>query len=83
VVGVTVWVTVVVAMTSLVFRTPGVLDLRALTTFGMSSKPNSTSPIGIFGTGLKYAVAVMVTWTRSDSRLTARRSTAVRSRSRS
>lgn len=47
-------------MTTLVFRTPGVLDLRALTTFGMSAKPNSTSPIGMFGTGLKYAVAVMV-----------------------
>jgi hypothetical protein len=47
-------------MTTLVFKTPGVLDLRALTTFGMSAKPNSTSPIGMFGTGLKYALAVMV-----------------------
>lgn len=47
-------------MTTLVFRTPGILDLRALTTFGMSAKPNSTNPIGAFGTGLKYSLAVMV-----------------------
>lgn len=47
-------------MTILVFHTPGVLDLRALTTFGMSAKPATQNPIGHFGTGLKYAVAVMV-----------------------
>lgn len=35
------------------------LDLRMLTTFGLSVK-NSTSPIGMFGTGLKYAIAVLL-----------------------
>lgn len=47
-------------MTTLVFRTPGLIDMRALTMFGMSAKPNSTNPIGAFGTGLKYSLAVMV-----------------------
>lgn len=42
----------------IVFRNRGVLDVRALTTFGLSVKgPNS---IGRFGTGLKYAVAVIL-----------------------
>ena len=45
-------------MPSIVFETPGELDLRALTTFGISSKPTTDNPIGFFGTGLKYAVAV-------------------------
>lgn len=36
---------------------PGHLDLAAITTFGISAKPGS-SPIGFFGTGLKYAIAV-------------------------
>ena len=36
------------------------LDLRAFTTFGLSSKPNSNNPIGKFGTGLKYAIATLV-----------------------
>lgn len=44
---------------SVVFRTPGKLDLRALTVFGMSAKPESQNPIGFFGTGLKYATAVI------------------------
>lgn len=47
-------------MIAIVFETPTLLDLRALTTFGVSAKPNSTSPIGHFGTGLKYAVAGLV-----------------------
>jgi hypothetical protein len=44
---------------ALVFETPGELDLRALTLMGTSAKPNSASPIGRFGTGLKYACAVL------------------------
>lgn len=39
------------------FRTPGLIDLRALRTFGVSAK-GSVSAIGQFGTGLKYAIAV-------------------------
>ena len=42
----------------LCFSTPSKFDLRALTIMGINSKPNSTSPIGFFGTGLKYAIAV-------------------------
>jgi hypothetical protein len=41
------------------FRTPGRLDLRGITTFGLNAKPNSDNPIGYFGTGLKYALAVL------------------------
>jgi hypothetical protein len=47
-------------MSATVFKTPGLIDIRAFTHFGVNSKPNSTSPIGYFGTGLKYAVAVLV-----------------------
>jgi hypothetical protein len=41
------------------FRTPGLIDTRSFTTFGLNAKPNSANPIGFFGTGLKYAVAVL------------------------
>lgn len=47
-------------MKTVVFRTPGLIDIRAFTTFGVNSKPNSQNPIGYFGTGLKYAIAVLV-----------------------
>lgn len=47
-------------MTAIIFRTPGTLDMRAFTTMGMSAKPTTDRPIGVFGTGLKYAVAVLV-----------------------
>lgn len=47
-------------MTCIVFETPGLLDLKAITTFGMNAKPNTKNPIGFFGTGLKYAIAVLV-----------------------
>lgn len=43
-----------------VFKTPTLLDLRAITTFGLNAKPNSKSPIGYFGTGLKMAIAVLL-----------------------
>ena len=45
-------------MRHIIFETPGLIDLRAITTFGINSKPNSENPIGYFGTGLKYAIAV-------------------------
>lgn len=41
----------------LTFRNKGLVDLRAITTFGVNSK-DTKSPIGQFGTGFKYAVAV-------------------------
>ncbi len=47
-------------MSTIVFSTPGLIDLRSFTIMGMSAKPNSENPIGYFGTGLKYAMAVMV-----------------------
>lgn len=42
------------------FVTPGKLDLRAITTFGLTAKPETKTPIGRFGTGLKYGVAVLL-----------------------
>lgn len=42
----------------IIFQNEGVVPLEAFQTFGMSAKPGSTNPIGKFGTGLKYAVAV-------------------------
>ncbi len=47
-------------MTAVVFETPGLLDVRAITIMGAHAKPNSSNPIGFFGTGLKYAIAVAV-----------------------
>lgn len=43
----------------IVFRTPGSMDMRSFTTMGLTAKPNTTRPIGLFGTGLKYAIAVL------------------------
>ena len=45
---------------TLVFRTPGLIDLRSFTVMGFNAKPNVTNPIGFFGTGLKYSVAVLL-----------------------
>ena len=45
-------------MKKLWFVTPGAFPLDAFTTFGTNVKPNTTTPIGHFGTGLKYAVAI-------------------------
>jgi len=47
-------------MACVIFRTPGLLDLRSVTTFGLHAKPKTDTPIGFFGTGLKYAIAVLV-----------------------
>ena len=44
----------------IVFRNPGVLDPRAITTFGVNVKESPASAIGFFGTGLKYAIAVLL-----------------------
>lgn len=42
------------------FQTETSLDSRAFMTFGLNAKPNTKSPIGFFGTGLKMAIAVLV-----------------------
>lgn len=43
----------------LVFRNPGLIDIRAITTFGVSAKDNEHA-VGFFGTGLKYAIAILL-----------------------
>lgn len=45
---------------AVVFKTHGHIPIEAFTTFGINSKPNSLNPIGFFGSGLKYAVSVLV-----------------------
>jgi len=45
-------------MTQVRFTTNTLLDPRAITVMGLNVKPNTKSPIGYFGTGLKYAIAV-------------------------
>jgi hypothetical protein len=51
-------------MTKLYFINPGVLDIRALVTQGVSAKPGD-HPIGKFGTGAKYAIAGVLRLGRS------------------
>jgi len=46
-------------MTIIQFDNPGEIDLAAITTFGVSVK-DSSNPIGMFGTGFKYALAVLL-----------------------
>jgi hypothetical protein len=41
------------------FKNAGVIDIRAFTTMGASSKEGE-NPIGFFGTGLKYALAILL-----------------------
>jgi len=48
------------------FGTPGPLDPRAVLTFGLSAK-ETENPIGYFGTGLKYALAILA---REGARVT-------------
>jgi hypothetical protein len=44
---------------TLVFQNPGLIDLAAVTTLGVSVKDGDT-PIGYFGTGLKFAIATIL-----------------------
>lgn len=46
-------------MMCVVFRNNGVLDPRSIKTFGVSVKLGN-NPIGYFGTGLKYAIAILL-----------------------
>lgn len=43
----------------IVFKNDGEIDVRSISTFGVSVKEGS-NPIGFFGTGLKYAIAVLL-----------------------
>lgn len=43
----------------IVFKNKGEIDLCSISTFGVSVK-ESENPIGFFGTGLKYAIAVLL-----------------------
>lgn len=43
----------------IIFRNKGSIDPRSITTFGVSSK-DSDNAIGYFGTGLKYAIAILL-----------------------
>lgn len=47
-------------MTAVVFETPGLIDMRAFTIIGAHAKPNTDNPIGYFGSGLKFAIAILV-----------------------
>ena len=44
----------------IIFENKGELDIRAIKTFGVNSKDNKGSAIGYFGTGLKYAIAILL-----------------------
>src|ERR1700676_327969 len=46
-------------MSLVVFENPGEIDAAAIRTFGVSVKEGE-NPIGFFGTGLKYAIAVLL-----------------------
>lgn len=46
-------------MQTIVFTNPGEIDIRSISTFGVSVKEGD-NPIGFFGTGLKYAIAVLL-----------------------
>lgn len=47
-------------MASVVFSTPGLIPIESFTVMGINYKPMSSSPLGYFGTGLKYAIAVLL-----------------------
>lgn len=50
-------------MNKIVFQNKGVIDSRVIRSFGVSikeEKPDGSSAIGQFGTGLKYAIAVLL-----------------------
>jgi hypothetical protein len=47
-------------MRTTIFQTPDLIDVRSFTMMGINAKPNTDNPIGRFGTGLKYAIAVLV-----------------------
>ena len=51
---------------AVIFENPGEIDPRMISTFGVNVKENN-SAIGFFGTGLKYAIAILL---RNNHRIT-------------
>lgn len=47
-------------MQVLVIRNQGVMDIEAITMMGLSTKQDDNTKIGMFGTGNKYAIAVLM-----------------------
>ena len=47
-------------MDTVYFKNEGLIDIRAIKTFGVSAKGGNESAIGFFGTGLKYAIAILL-----------------------
>lgn len=47
------------------FKTPGLIPIEAFTMMGINVKPNTKNPIGHFGTGLKYAIAILLRYNAS------------------
>lgn len=47
-------------MNTYTYTTNTVVPFAAFNTFGINAKPNSHNPIGFFGTGLKYAVSIIL-----------------------
>lgn len=47
-------------MLTTIFETPTLFDLRSIEITGMSAKPSTGNPIGRFGSGLKYAIAILL-----------------------
>src|SRR5690606_17354524 len=43
----------------LIFSNPGLIDETAITTIAVNAKTGN-NPIGVFGTGLKYAIAIIL-----------------------
>jgi len=46
-------------MKTIIFKNNGIIDLDFIRSFGVSVKEND-NPIGFFGTGLKYAIAILL-----------------------
>lgn len=46
-------------MNTVSFKNPGEIDVRSIKSFGVSAK-ETDNPIGYFGTGLKYAIAIFL-----------------------
>jgi len=45
---------------TVIFSTKGAMDPASWSIIGLSAKPDSDSPIGFFGSGVKYAIAILV-----------------------
>jgi len=53
---------------AVMFWTPGEMDPRSFMTFGLNVKLEASTAIGYFGTGLKYAIAVILRYAQASGR---------------